>query len=191
MINTILTILLLSAPCLLAQAPAIKMNFTPESEKYAEAARQYREIWDAEGGKMIEATEIVSGLKFFETEIAVIVFEGASSSGFGDEPMKLRASYPLEVKKATLIHELGHRLNSQLKSRPKDMDEHRVLFLYLYDVWARLYGRSFADRMVEVEKKRKGIYDYETAWNWALSLSEEERAAKFREIVKNNSNRKR
>ncbi len=79
-------------------------------------------------------------------------------------------------------------MNSQLKNRPKDIDEHRVLFLYLYDVWTRLYGRSFADRMVEVEKKRKGIYDYETAWNWALSLSEEARATKFKEIVKNNSN---
>jgi len=190
MIKTILMILLLSASYLSAQAPSIKMNFTPESEKYAEATKQYQEIWNTEGRKMVEAMEIVSGLKFYETEIPVIVFEGASSSGFGDRPMKLRASYPEEVKKATLIHELGHRLNSQLKNRPKDIDAHRVLFLYLYDVWARLYGKSFADRMVEVEKKRKGIYDYETAWNWALALSEEERASKFKELVKNNSSQK-
>jgi hypothetical protein len=162
------------------------MNFTPESERFAEATRQYRQIWDAERRKMIEAMEVVSGLKFIETNIPVIVFEGTSSSGFGDRPMRLRASYPEEVKKATLIHELGHRLISQLRNRPKDIDEHRVLFLYLYDVWTRLYGKSFADRMVEVEKKRKGLYDYEAAWNWALSLSEKERAAKFSEIVKNN-----
>jgi hypothetical protein len=187
MLNTILMILLFSASYLLAQAPTVKMHFTPESEKYAEATKQYQEIWNAEGSKMIGAMEIVSGLRFVETDIPVIVFEGASSSGFRDSPMKLRASYPEEVKKATIIHELGHRLNSQLKNRPKDIDEHRVLFLYLYDVWAKLYGRSFADRMVEVEKKRKGLYDYETAWNWALSLSEEERAAKFKEILKNNS----
>jgi hypothetical protein len=190
MLNTILMILLFSASYLLAQAPAIKMHFTPESDKYAEATKQYQEIWNAEGSKMIGAMEIVSGLRFFETDIPVIVFEGASRSGFGDSPMKLRASYPEEVKKATLIHELGHRLNSQLKNRPKDIDEHRILFLYLYDVWTKLYGRSFADRMVEVEKKRKGIYDYETAWNWALSLSEEERAAKFKDVLKNNSNLK-
>lgn len=67
---------------------------------------------------------------------------------------------------------------------------HGSLSVRHYDVWARLYGKSFADRMVEVEKKRKGIYDYETAWNWAPGLSEEERAAKFKEIVKNNSNQK-
>ena len=187
MMSTILMVLLLSASYLSAQAPSIKMNFTPESEKYAEATKQYQQIWNTEGRKMVEAMEIVSGLKFHETEISVIVFEGASSSGFGETPMKLRASYPEEVKKATLIHELGHRLNSQLKNRPRDIDEHRVLFLYLYDVWARLYGKSFADRMVEVEKKRKGIYDYETAWNWALALREEERASKFKELVKNNS----
>ena len=186
----ILMLLLICASYLPAQDPLIKMTFTPESEKFVEATSRYQDIWKTEGRKMIEAMEIVSGLRFLEREISVIVFESASSSGFGDTPMKLRASYPEEVKKATLIHELGHRLISQLKNRPKDIDEHRILFLYLYDVWTKLYGRSFADRMVEVEKKRKGIYDYETAWNWTLSLSEEERAAKFKEIVKSNSSQK-
>jgi len=189
--NTILMIVVLSAASLLGQAPGVKMTFTPESEKFTPATKLYQEIWDHEGGKMIEAMEIVSGLKFLETEVPVVVFEGASNSGFRDKPMKLRASYPEEVKKATLIHELGHRLNSQLKDRPKDIDEHRLLFLYLYDVWAKLYGESFADRMVEVEKKRKGIYDYESAWNWAMSLSRETRAAKFKEIVIKNSHLKK
>lgn len=188
--NTVLMILLMSVSHLPAQEVALKMNFTPESERYAEATKQYQGIWNAEGRRMIEAMESVTGLRFFETDISVIVFEGASSSGFGARPMKLRASYPEEVKRATLIHELGHRLNAQFKNRPKDIDEHRILFLYLYDVWKKLYGRDFADRMVEVEKKRKGLYDYETAWIWALRLSEEERAAKFKEIVKNKSNQK-
>jgi hypothetical protein len=185
-----LMILLMFASKLYAQDSSIILNFTPESEKFVEATRRYQDIWSAEGRKIIEALQTVSGLRFLETDIPVIVFEGASSSGFRDKPMKLRASYPEEVKKATLIHELGHRLNSQLKNRPIDIDEHRVLFLYLYDVWTKLYGRSFADRMVEIEKKRKGIYDYETAWNWALSLSEEERVIQFKEIVKNNSSQK-
>jgi hypothetical protein len=190
MMNTVLMILLMSVSHPPAQESALKLNFAPESERFTEATRQYREIWNTEGRKMIEAMEVVSGLRFFETDISVIVFEGASSSGFGARPMKLRASYPEEVKKATLIHELGHRLNGQLKNRPEEIDEHRILFLYLYDVWTRLYGSSFAERMVEVEKKRKGLYDYETAWNWTLKLSKEERAAKLKEIVKNNSSQK-
>jgi hypothetical protein len=185
--NSFIVTLTLFASLVVIQAPTLKMNFTPESDKFEEATRQYRDIWKTEGQRMIEAMEAVSGLRFQETEVPVIVFEGVSTSGFRDRPMKLRASYPEEVKKATLIHELGHRLNSQLRNRPNDIDEHRILFLYLYDVWVTVYGKSFADRMVEVEKKRKGVYDYESAWNWALSLSQAERAAKFKEIVKNNS----
>ena len=135
---------------------------------------------------MIETMEQVSGLKFQETDIQVVVYEGVSYSGYKDRPMRLRASYPEDVKKATLVHELGHRLDSQLKNRPKEVDEHRLLFLYLYEVWTKLYGKRFADEMVEVEKKRKGLYDYESAWGWALTMNEGERAAKFKEVVSRN-----
>ena len=40
--------------------------------------------------------------------------------------MHLRASYPLDTKKATLIHELGHRLQSDLFHH--DEDDHKYLF---------------------------------------------------------------
>ena len=69
--------------------------------------------------------------------------------------MMLRASYPPDVKKATLVHELGHRMNGQLRRRPRDIDEHRILFLYLYDVWESLYGKEFADQQVVIESGRK------------------------------------
>jgi hypothetical protein len=190
MLNLISVVLCLALSYFAVQAPTVKLNFTPESEKFTEATKQYQAIWSAEGQKMIDTMESLSGLKFLEPEVQVIVFEGASSSGYKEKPMKLRASYPEDVKKATIVHELGHRMIVQLRNRPKDIDEHRTLFLYLYDVWAKLYGKDFADRMVKVEQGRKGIYDYETAWNWALSLSPEERAAKFKEIVKNNSKQK-
>jgi hypothetical protein len=170
----------------IAQQPTLGLNFTPESERFNEATKQYQSIWSAEGKRMIETMEQVSGLKFQETEIQVVVYEGASYSGYKDKPMRLRASYPEDVKKATLVHELGHRLNSQLKNRPKEVDEHRLLFLYLYEVWTKLYGKRFADEMVEVEKKRKGLYDYESAWGWALTMNEGERAAKFKDVVSRN-----
>jgi hypothetical protein len=66
------------------------------------------------------------------------------------------------------------------------LDEHRLLFLFLYDIWERLYGKGFAEEQVEVEKKRKGVYDYEAAWAWALAQSKEERAQRFKEIVGKN-----
>src|SRR5262247_1807330 len=99
----ILIPLLMLASNLSFQDPPIKMSFTPESEKFAEATKLYQDLWKAEGSKMIQGMEAVSGLRFLEKEVSAIVFEGASSSGYGDTPMKLRASYPEEVKKATLI----------------------------------------------------------------------------------------
>lgn len=125
--------------------------------------------------------ESISGLKLKDAEVRVIVYEGVSMSGYGDGPMKMRASYPSNIKKATLIHELGHRLITDIP-KTKEIDEHRVLFLVLYDIWEKLYGKDFADQAVEVEKSRKGLYDYESAWKWALSLSKEERAAKFKAL---------
>jgi predicted metal-dependent peptidase len=95
--------------------------------------------------------------------------------------MQLRASYPAEVKKATLIHELLHRMLGRVRTTT-EIDEHRKLFLVLYDIWVSLYGKEFADRNVAVESLRKGLYDYETAWKWALAMSPEERAAKFKAL---------
>ena len=167
-----------------AQESMPRVSFSPESEKYAQATAEYQAIWSSEGKRIIEAMESVSGLKFTEKNISVIVYEGVSWSGFGDRPMKLRASYPPDTKKATLVHELGHRLIIPIRipKEKEELDEHRVLFLFLYDIWEKLYGKEFADKQVEVEKKRKGTYDYESAWKWALSLSKEERAAQFKEL---------
>ena len=168
-------------PLGLAQNPRVKVTFSPESEQFAQATKEYQALWDSEGKKIIEAMEKVSGVEFREDEVRAIVYEGVSWSGRGSEPMKLRASYPSDVKKATLIYELGHRLVGRIPTT-KEIDGHRVLFLVLYDIWESLYGKDFADKMVEVEKKRKGLYDYDSAWKWALSMSKENRAAKFKAL---------
>ena len=171
---------------LFAPQEKVAMTFTPEDRKFEEAAEAYRRLWAAEGSKIVEAMERVSGLTFRETHIKAVIFEGPSRSGFGDIPMYLRASYPADVKKATLVHENAHRLIAQLRNRPTGVDEHRVLFLFLYEVWESLWGKDFAAEQVKVESGRKGLYDYETAWKWALSMSKEERASRFAEIVKSN-----
>ena len=90
------------------------------------------------------------------------------------------------MKKATLVHEHGHRLMAQLRSRPPDLDEHRVLFLFLYEVWESLWGKDFADAQVRIESGRTGMYDYASAWRWALSISKDERASRFATIVRTN-----
>jgi len=108
-----------------------------------------------------------------------MVLEVASSSGYKEKPMQLRASYPLDTKKATLIHELGHRLKADLFHQNED--DHKYLVLWIYDVWTVLYGRDFADAQVAVEKQRGRMYP--AAWDFALSLTAEQRVAKWKETV--------
>ena len=98
----------------------VNMTFTPQDQSFAEAAEAYRRLWADEGSKIIEAMERGSGLTFLETHVKAVIFEGPSRSGIGDLPMYLRASYPADVKKATLVHEHGHRLIAQLRTRPSE-----------------------------------------------------------------------
>ena len=164
----------------------VSMTFTPQDQTFAEAAEAYRRIWVSEGSAIVDTMERVTSLTFLERHVSAVIFEGTSHSGMGDGPMYLRASYPADVKKATLVHEHGHRLIVQLGTRPADLDEHRVLDLFLYDVWEVLWGRDLADQQVTFESGLRGLYDYEAAWKWALSLSKAERASRFADIVKAN-----
>ena len=172
-----------------SHAQRVKINFTPESEKFAAATKEYQAIWQSEGDKIVKAIEKISDLKFSESEFEAIVFEGISRSGYpGGSPMKMRASYSPDIKKETLIHEIGHRHISQLETRPDGIDEHSVLFLILYEIWVDLYGKKFADEQVEIEKARRGPYP--AAWAYALGMTRKEREKKFREIVSQNRKRK-
>src|SRR5687767_11179648 len=158
-----------------------RIEFVPESETFAAAVGEYERIWAADAARIARTMQEVSGLTFSDTAITAIVFEGVSSSGVGDTPMRLRASYPVDTKRATLIHELGHRLQSPLFRR--NDEEHGPLFLWLYDVWVALYGKEFADAQVAIEKRRRGPYP--RAWDEALALSPRERAERWKSIVAN------
>ena len=163
----------------------LNLEFIPESDKFITPTEEYKLIWESEGDKIVKIMEKISGLEFKDEKIKVTIYEGVSRLDWNDEgnySLKLRASYPSDIKKATIIHELGHRLLVQITVRPADLDEHRILFLILWDIWSELYREEFANKMVEVEKRRKGVYDYELAWKWALSLTKEERMRKFQEL---------
>ena len=182
---TILTLLWSPAASGLAhnQAAGVAIHFEPQSptEAFVNAAAEYDALWKAESARIVEAMERITGLPFEERAIKAVVYEGVSFSGSGNTPMRLRASYPAEVKKGTLIHELAHRMLGRVKPTD-DIDEHRKIFLVLYDIWVALYGKEFADRNVAVESSRKGLYDYESAWKWTLAMSAEDRAAKFKTL---------
>jgi hypothetical protein len=165
--------------CMAQQSKPLQISFHPDSDRFSEATQQYQTIWAREGSSITAAMEAASGLKFEGREVLAIVLEVSSDSGYKDIPMHLRASYPLDTKKATLIHELGHRLESELFHQGED--DHRYLFLWIYDVWIKLYGREFADAQVAVEKQRGRMYP--AAWDFALSFTPEQRATKWKETV--------
>lgn len=169
----------------LAATPApVRLTVVAQADSFTNAARAYQEIWDADGARIIAAMERISGLRFAsreyaDTVIVARVTEAVSMSGYRDTPMTLRASYPTDTKKATLIHELGHRLQSNLFRQNEQ--SHPYLFLWLYDTWVALYGQPFADEQVAVERARRGPYP--AAWDFALGMSAAERASRWRAIV--------
>ena len=98
------------------QTHRVHITFVPQSDSFAAATHEYERLWADEGARIVAAMEQVSGLSFVypafaDTAITAIVFEGMSNSGYRESPMHLRASYTPDTKKATLIHELGHRVS--------------------------------------------------------------------------------
>lgn len=161
----------------------VRLEFRAQADSFATARDEYETLWKLEGARIIDVMERVSGIRFdsppyADTLIGAVVFEGVSNSGYRDTPMRLRASYTPDTKKATLVHELGHRLQTGVARR--DEDEHEVLFLWLYDAWVELWGKEFANAQVLVERARRGPYP--RAWDAALALDAPARAARFRAL---------
>jgi hypothetical protein len=157
---------------------AVRLTFAAESDAFSGSVREYDSLWTADGRRITQALESASRLRFADigdTVIHAIVFEGPSESGYRALPMKMRASYPLATKQATLMHELGHRLQSHLFR--KGEQDHPSLFLWLYSAWVDVYGEPFAGEQVAVEKRRGGVYP--AAWDAALALSAVDRAARW------------
>lgn len=187
----------------LGQGGRVTLTFTPESKTpaFEAASAEYRSIWAAEGARVIEAMERLTTLRFPQKNIKIQVFEGPSNASLlfdragvpvgSRDPMRLRASYSADNKKGALVHELGHRMNLNLRTRPRDLDEHRLLFLYLYDLYVDLYGNQFADEQVAFGRTLKGLYDYDAAWTWTLAMTRDERAARWAGVLEANGKSRR
>ena len=159
-------------------AAAPPLAFTPVESRFAPASDDYRAIWESDGPSIVAALEDSSGLVFGPGPIDVIVSDNPPMTTLDGRTIRLRASYSPEYKKATLVHELGHSLAARLRSAA-GLDDHRLLYLFLYDAWSALAGRDFADRMVRIERRIPGGYDYDAAWTWALAMTREERRARL------------
>jgi hypothetical protein len=158
-----------------------QIDFQPESSRFAAATEEYRDIWRTEGERITAALEDATGLPMEAGPIRAIVYDGISNSGYKRIPMRMRASYPPDTKRATLVHELAHRLISDYVS--KYGEDHPIIFLFVYDVWVKLWGLEFADEQVRVEGQRTGRYDYAGAWRDALALGAEGRAQRWKQFL--------
>jgi len=168
--------LIIAALCALLTAAAPPLEFTPIRPDFAPSADLYRERWSDEGARIAATLERIAGVTFPDQRIEVLVRDGAPMTSLDGRTIRLRAGYPINVWRATMTHELGHRLAITL-GRAAGIDDHRALYLFYYDAMVDLYGQDFADRVVSMERRIADAYDYDAAWSWALGMTRAERQA--------------
>ena len=167
---------LAAAIMLCAAAPPLR--FVAAGPEFEPATDEYRRIWEEDGVRIAAALERASGLAFAPGGIEALISQAPPMMAYDGRSMRLRAGYSPAYKRATLVHELGHRLAFQLR-RAGGLDDHRLLYLFLYDAWTELYGEAFAVRMSSIESSIPGPYDYDAAWRWALAMTRDERRARL------------
>jgi len=159
------------------------VEFIASTQAHESAARAYRAIWEQDGARIIAALEARTCMRFPETTVAAVVGDEVSDSGGPEHPMSLRASYDLDVKRATLVHELAHRHLWQLTQRLSDLDGHQTLYLILDRVWADVWGQDFAAARIHGESTWTATYDYASAWEWASKLTVDQRGVLWNRLL--------
>jgi hypothetical protein len=159
----------------------LNINFHPECDipRFMEGAEEYKKIWKSDGEKIAETIKKISGFNFRADTYNAIILENKPSASY---PLILLSSYSPEKKKATLIHELIHKVlprNDAMKR--SELENHKVLNLILYEVWTELYGKDFADNAVQGEFLFGDLY--KEAWEYALSFTKEQKREEYQKFV--------
>ena len=171
---------LLATFCLtLLTGAAPPLSFVPLEPRFAEGTEDYRRLWESDGERIVAMLETLAGVEFPRQPIEVLVRAGPPMTTYDGRTIRLRANCSPRCKLGTFTHELGHRLALELP-RTAEIDDHRLLYLFLYDAWIELYGQEFADRMVAAERRIPGAYDYDAAWTWALAMTRDQRQERLR-----------
>jgi len=158
----------------------MKINFYPDSNlnDYSQSVKDFEDVWQADGEKIIETLEKSAELKFKETFINAIVYHRKSFC----YPLSLRSGMPKDRVKSVLVHELGHRLiYGTTGKREDDLTSHKNLFLFLYDAFVELYGEEFAKDTVAWDSNLAPFY--KEAWEWALNFSPADRQKEFGKLL--------
>jgi hypothetical protein len=157
----------------------MNIDFIAKSTDCISGKREYEAIWREYGKRIVWTWEGFVNTSFDEDLIVATVHDGISFS----HPLHLRHSYEYNTKIATLVHELGHILLAKHHSEDS-LENHKFLYLRLYDVWVELFGKEFADEAVNWEREHLPPEVYRAAWDWALNLSKQEREREFNAMIK-------
>ena len=158
-----------------------RINFHPECDipRFIVGTQEYKTIWEAEGERITQAIENISGYKFRADTYNAIILDNKPSTSY---PLTLRSSYPPDQKKSTLVHELTHKILPRNDlTKESSLENHKILDLILYDIWTELYGKEFADNAVRGETEWRDLY--KEAWEWALAYSKEQRKEEYEKFL--------
>ena len=87
------------------RSTTLDVQFAASADSFRAATEEYQAIWARDGSRIVVAMERATGLQFEAGPIEASVYEGTSLSGIRDQtPMRLRASYSTDTKRATLVH---------------------------------------------------------------------------------------
>lgn len=158
----------------------MQINFYPDwdNPELTAAVEDYKRIWLEIGNATVKELQQRTQLKFRESVFTAVVYDGMSLA----KPLLFRYSYQDEIKATTIVHELGHRLLSGngFKRDPgpeQHVNAHKLLYLFLFEVYISLFGESKAAAAVEWESNLRP--SHRNCWNWALALSLNQREKRF------------
>lgn len=155
---------------------------------------QYKRVWQQYGRKIRTALREITRLEFQQSVITARVCSGSgqSDSGTYRQPMRLAGDYRSEPEKLlTVLHELGHLLLSGNRLHVMDLGlyperdgdeandpeyiekQHRLLYLFEYDVARRCLSPELAEACLRYERHKEPTIA--RAWQWAMSMTYEER----------------
>lgn len=153
-----------------------ELQFRPAAPEYAGAAAEYEAIWREHGARIVAALERET-CRRLPAAVQVDVLEAISYSGDARRPMRLRASYPFDLKRGALVHELAHRV---VDGADAGLASHQALDLVLLRVLPELYGADFLSPQIAAESRWSR--EYADAWTWALGLAPAEREHAWRRV---------
>lgn len=169
------------------------INFYPDSDALglAEAAQEYKKVWEKKGEIIVAEIEKVSGVRFTRKFINAIIWLEEYGWSF---PLALSYSTPPDQKAKEIAHELCHRLMAQNKIETKKftrVETHKQINLILYDIFLNLYGEEETKKRIEYEINlwiktggKKEDNPYITAWNYVTKMTKEQRAKEFKKYLK-------